>query len=100
MIDDTGHVWLIEVNTNPCLETSCSLLSRIIPNMLDNAFRIALDSLFPVSKKSNNTTNLPINRFELIYNSIVDTKISVPLELVSEDEEDEEVFSDDEQTPA
>ena len=100
MIDEGGHVWLIEVNTNPCLETSNSLLSRIIPNMLDNAFRIVLDSLFPVSKKANNVSNFPINRFELMYNSIVDAKINVPLELVSEDEEDEEVFSEGETEPA
>ena len=47
MIDDSYKVWLIEVNTNPCLELSCPLLSRIIPNMLENAFRITLDPLFP-----------------------------------------------------
>jgi hypothetical protein len=47
MIDSNFKVWLIEVNTNPCLDTSCSLLSRIIPTMLDNAFHIAVDPLFP-----------------------------------------------------
>ena len=26
MIDISGHVFLIEVNTNPCLEESCPLL--------------------------------------------------------------------------
>ena len=31
MIDDNAKVWIIEVNTNPCLELSCPLLSRIIP---------------------------------------------------------------------
>jgi tubulin--tyrosine ligase len=47
MIDDSFHVWLIEVNTNPCLELSSPLLSRILPNMLDNLFRLTLDPLFP-----------------------------------------------------
>ncbi len=31
MIDESYHVWLIEVNTNPCLELSSPLLARIIP---------------------------------------------------------------------
>ena len=47
MVDDEFRPYLIEVNTNPCLELSCSLLSRIIPQMLENSFRIAVDPLFP-----------------------------------------------------
>ena len=34
MIDVNYNVWLIEVNTNPCLELSSKLLGRIIPTML------------------------------------------------------------------
>lgn len=47
MIDEKFDTWLIEVNTNPCLELSCPLLARIIPNMVENALRIALDPIFP-----------------------------------------------------
>lgn len=43
LIDSEGKVWLIEVNTNPCLEFSGSLLSRIIWHMVDNSVRIAID---------------------------------------------------------
>jgi hypothetical protein len=46
MIDDQLNIKLIEVNTNPCLEVCCPLLARIIPNMLDSVFRIAIDPLF------------------------------------------------------
>ena len=49
MIDQNGKVWLIEVNRNPCLETSTSLLCRLISSMIDDAFRIAIDPLFPVA---------------------------------------------------
>lgn len=45
MIDDNFKVWLIEVNTNPCLAPSSSLLARLIPNMIENAFRIAVDPI-------------------------------------------------------
>ena len=47
MIDDQFKIYLIEVNTNPCLELSSPLLARLIPTMLDNAFKIASDPLFP-----------------------------------------------------
>ena len=37
MIDADFNLWLIEVNTNPCLEISCPLLGTIIPKMIENA---------------------------------------------------------------
>lgn len=46
MIDENFRVYLIEANTNPCLEVCCPLLSRIIPEVIDNTFRIGLDPLF------------------------------------------------------
>ena len=39
MIDEDFKVYLIEVNTNPCLEISSTLLARLIPNMIDNVLR-------------------------------------------------------------
>ena len=47
MIDDDFKVFLIEVNTNPCLELSSPLLARLIPNMLENSIRLVVDPLFP-----------------------------------------------------
>ena len=35
MITEDFKVYLIEVNTNPWLETPCSLLARIISSVLD-----------------------------------------------------------------
>ena len=46
MIDESFRVYLIEANTNPCLEISCPLLARIIPEVVDNTFTIAMDPLF------------------------------------------------------
>ena len=31
MIDRNFKVWLIEINTNPCLETTSPILTRLIP---------------------------------------------------------------------
>ena len=46
MLDDDFKTYLIEVNTNPCLELSSPLLARLIPNMMENALRIVVDPLF------------------------------------------------------
>ena len=46
MLDENFRVYLIEANTNPCLEVCCPLLSRIIPEVIDNTFRIGLDPMF------------------------------------------------------
>jgi hypothetical protein len=45
MIDSTFHPWLIEINTNPCLETSCPVLMDVIIGMLENALKIGVDSV-------------------------------------------------------
>lgn len=39
MLDENFNVYLIEVNTNPCLEISCPLLSRILPSLIENLFK-------------------------------------------------------------
>jgi len=39
MIDEDHKPWLIEVNTNPCLELSSPYLARLIPSMLENALK-------------------------------------------------------------
>ena len=36
MIDSDLKLLLIEVNSNPCLELSCPILSQIIPNLIEN----------------------------------------------------------------
>ena len=39
MIDEDLKPWLIEVNTNPCLELASPYLARLIPSMLENAIK-------------------------------------------------------------
>jgi len=54
ILDTDNNVWLIEVNTNPCLEESSKLLKTLMPRMLDDAFKLTLDQMFPplLSRKS------------------------------------------------
>eukprot|EP00825_Cyclidium_porcatum_P044004 TRINITY_DN6355_c0_g2_i2.p1 TRINITY_DN6355_c0_g2~~TRINITY_DN6355_c0_g2_i2.p1 ORF type:complete len:1019 (+),score=216.06 TRINITY_DN6355_c0_g2_i2:1004-4060(+) len=46
IIDELYNVWLIEVNTNPCIEESSILLQQYIPRMLDDAFKLTVDQVF------------------------------------------------------
>ena len=66
MIDSEFKPWLIEVNTNPCLETSSPYLKTIIPAMIENAFKIVVDSVFPPQTGSF-VEDIVVNRFELIF---------------------------------
>ena len=77
MIDDEFKLYLIEVNTNPCLELSAPLLARMIPNMLENALKLAVDPLFPPpenfsSKKAFVGDPCPENKFELVFDDKID----------------------------
>lgn len=47
MIDENLQPWLIEVNTNPCLEETSALLKSLLPRMIDDALRLTIDVLFP-----------------------------------------------------
>jgi tubulin--tyrosine ligase len=78
MIDEDFHVWLIEANTNPCLETSCAFLSRVIPACIDNTFRIVADPLFPSFDNRKGCSWIEEgnigNKFELVYNELIGTR--------------------------
>jgi hypothetical protein len=51
MLDTDFNVWLIEVNTNPCIEEPNQYLSTVIPRMLDDAFKLTIDRIFiPIGK--------------------------------------------------
>lgn len=46
MVDSDFTVWLIEVNTNPCLDESSYLLKKLLPRMIDDAFKLTIDRDF------------------------------------------------------
>lgn len=71
--------FLIEANSNPCLEVDGSVLGKIIPSMIENTFRIAIDPIFPppfsdIAKmnKFNPSNSFEQNKFELIYDSLTE----------------------------
>lgn len=62
MVDASGVAWLIEVNTNPCLEESSPLLQQLVPRMVDDAFKLTVDRVYSDQSKNvghgiNHATN-------------------------------------------
>ena len=46
IMDEKLNTYLIEVNTNPCLEESNQLLKKLLPRMLDDMLNLMVDPLF------------------------------------------------------
>ena len=76
MMDDTFQPYLIEINSNPCLEFVCPLLSGIISSLIENVVRVTLDTQLPPPHKGMRTNSCDdaINaieqdecKFDLIY---------------------------------
>ena len=60
IIDSEFKPWIIEVNTNPCIEESSPLLKQLIPRMLDDAFKLTIDVIFGCSSFKS----YPVNNYE------------------------------------
>lgn len=46
ILDEDFNTWLIEVNTNPCIEESSKILKVLIPRMLDDMLKLSVDQYF------------------------------------------------------
>ena len=125
MIDENFRVYLIEANTNPCLEISCPLLAWIIPEVVDNTIQLAIDPLFqpgqfdqdfakeftPANgkqkKRSRRIDMLCQIKFDLVFDERVDGKellehsqgqfdiVEVHQEEQSEDDDEEDDSEED-----
>lgn len=46
-MDDDFKPWLIDVYTNPSLDTYCQVLEKVIPGVIEDALKHTVDVLFP-----------------------------------------------------
>ena len=61
-MDEDFNLWLIEVNTNPCLEESSNMLKYYIRRMVEDMIKVEIDPKFPRPKRKRQ--NEKINRKE------------------------------------
>lgn len=54
IIDSDFNTWLIEVNTNPCLEESSQLLKQLLPRMINDMFKLTIDKIHHYQKPTEN----------------------------------------------
>lgn len=64
MVDSDFRVWLIECNANPCLDLCSAYLAHLIPNMLDQALRLTVDSFIDGQECNPEET-----KWDLLYDS-------------------------------
>ena len=50
LIDADLGAWLIEVNTNPCLEEPSKILTAYLHRMINDALKLTVDLAFPPRK--------------------------------------------------
>ena len=73
MLDDNFKVYLIEANTNPCLETTCPILQKVITDVVDSGFRLSLDPLYPPPNFTKRVSQqIFVTNWELCYDSTID----------------------------
>ena len=65
LVDSDFESWLIEVNTNPCLEESSPLLSQLVPRMINDSLRLTIDKIFEPKHGQKNYDNEKINFFKV-----------------------------------
>jgi len=52
IMDAEYNVWIIEVNSNPSIEESNTLLQMLVPRMIDDAFKLTIDKVFVPNTKN------------------------------------------------
>ncbi|CAI2368421.1 unnamed protein product [Moneuplotes crassus] len=76
ILDENLKPYLLEMNTNPCLELSSTYLSYLIPHIIESAVQVAVDPFFQPSvwpKSKRHLIPEPTEVFELIFNERTDS---------------------------
>ena len=52
ILDEDQNIFLIEVNTNPCIEESSEMLKKYLPRMIEDMLKLTVDQMFPRPRKA------------------------------------------------
>ena len=104
ILDDNLKPYLIEANSNPALDATGLVLGRIIPAMLENLMRVAVDPVFPPplnepqrARYAAPSSPFENNKFSLVYDSYFERPSAPSPVLVSEKEANEEEEENEEE---
>lgn len=86
IIDGAFRTWLIEVNTNPCLEESSKLLESYIPRMIDDALKLTIDQIFKRKILTSSTEDSENKASALLKNRVSTISDSFPVSGYKDDE--------------
>lgn len=81
MLDEDLNLYLIEVNTNPCMDTPCLLLQRLLPQMLDQTFKLTVDPFLRATEQQYYMGS-ELNVTELKYKMVFEAPMQPALSLV------------------
>ena len=59
ILDNDFNTWLIEANTNPCLEESSELLKMLLPRMINDALKLSIDLIFKPGSENIDGSPIP-----------------------------------------
>lgn len=59
MLDKDMNVYLIEVNSNPCLELAGPYLTELLPNVIENMLQVAVDPIFTEAEPKDGYADYP-----------------------------------------
>jgi len=60
LLDEDFRIWLLEINTNPFLGTPCKDMVILVPQMIEDMLKLAVD---PICKPKNRPPNYDQNGF-------------------------------------
>ena len=64
MIDEKFNPFLIEINTNPGFEFSSPLINMLLPRLIDDAFKLTIDTDFYLSNLyMNSPSKFPVDGY-------------------------------------
>ncbi|KAJ8780586.1 hypothetical protein J1605_000629 [Eschrichtius robustus] len=72
LIDENFKVWLLEMNSNPALHTSCEVLREVIPGVVMETLDLALETFQKSLRSQKMLPLLSRRRFVLLHNGEAD----------------------------
>lgn len=61
ILDEDFNTWLIEINTNPCIEESSELLKMLLPRMIEDMMKLTIDVVFPKNRLKKRQNKEPMS---------------------------------------